>query len=108
MKTIISFLLIVAMFLVCQSPGYSQKSQKKEQSRPANPFADQVKEHFRTWDKNNDGKINEAESNLTITNKSVSGDQAAAILAVHYLFIKSGNPKEFTKEEILLFVKLTL
>jgi len=101
MKTIITFLLMVALFLVCQSPSYSQKSQKKGQSSLANPFADQVKEHFKNWDKNNDGKINEAESNLIITNKSVSGDQAAAILAVHYLFIKSGNPKEFTKEEIL-------
>ena len=101
MKTIIKFLLMVTLFLVCQSPSYSQKSRKKGQSSPANPFADQVKEHFKNWDKNNDGKINEAESNLTITNKSVSGDQAAAILAVHYLFIKSGNPKEFTKEEIL-------
>jgi hypothetical protein len=101
MKTIISFSLIVGLFLVCQSSGYSQKTQKKRQSSPANPFADQVKDHFRNWDKNNDGKINEAESNLVITSQTVFGDQAAAILAVHYLFIKSGNPKEFTKEEIL-------
>lgn len=101
MKTIVLFFLMITVFLLCQSPSYSQKTQKKRQSSPANLFADQVKDHFRNWDKNNDGKINEAESNLVITSKSVSGDQAAAILAVHYLFIKPGNPKEFTKEEIL-------
>ena len=83
MKTIVLFFLMITVFLLCQSPSYSQKTQKKRQSSPANLFADQVKDHFRNWDKNNDGKINEAESNLVITSKSVSGDQAAAILAVH-------------------------
>lgn len=101
MKTIISFSLFITLLLVCDTSVYSQKNQKKGQGSPANPFTEQVKEHFRSWDKNNDGKINEAESNLVIRNKSVSGDQAAAILAVHYLFIKSDNPKEYTKEEIL-------
>lgn len=101
MKSIISFLLTSTLLLVCDPTGYCQNNQKKGQNLPDNPFANQVREHFKVWDKNDDGRINEAESNLIITNKSVSGDQAAAILAVHYLFVKSGNPKEFTKDEIL-------
>lgn len=101
MKTTTLFFLMLGLSLLCESSVYSQKNQKKEQKLPANPFASQVKEHFHDWDKNHDGKINEAESNLIITNKSVTGDQAAAILAVHYLFIKPGNSKEFTREEIL-------
>lgn len=84
---------VVAFGFACVT--FVQGDQKKP-----DPFAAVVESHFAAWDTDHDGKVSTKEIDALVTNHKITGDEAAAIAAIH-LYMRGHKETSLSKADLL-------
>lgn len=83
------------LVLVIVSSSESQ-AQKKKAGKGAT-FADVVETHFADWDHDGNGKLTSKEVDALVLSQKVTGDEAAAVAAIHIYLRDHKTPAPLTK-----------
>lgn len=72
-----------------------------EPKKPKVTFASVVEANFSKWDHDRDGKLTQVEVDSQVVNPKVTGDEAAAVAAIHYYFRDHKNAVPLTKAALM-------
>ena len=81
--------------LALAGPGYVAA----QAAKPAK-FEEVIEAKFRAWDKNGDGKLSAEEINDLVVSDKVTGDEAAAVAAIHSFYREHAKTSPVTKPQL--------
>src|SRR5207248_1944123 len=88
---------LIVLFVILLSVGLPFVS---AQNATTAKFKDVVEAKFRQWDKDGDGKLSAHEVNALVVKPGVTGDEAAAIAAIHAYYREHTKTNPVTKPQL--------